>query len=122
MTKNLKGLFLLILLCLFLMPLASATTTVSFIKQVPYINDYNVQVWNGTDMIGVYNTSSQNIPLNDGYTYNFVLYYPQDETIAEPDTFAFGILDKIQANKYGLIVGIMLIGILIMAMGRRGRG
>ena len=74
------------------------------------------RVWNGATMIGVYNTSSQNIPLLDNGTYNFVLYYPQDETIGEPDTFAFGLLDKLQGNKYGMIIGAMVVGILLFGV------
>lgn len=107
-------LLLLLILCL-IVPFASATN-ISFIKQVPYLNDYNVQVWSGSTMVGVYNTSSQNIPLLDNGTYNFVLYYPQDETIGEPDTFAFGLLDKIQGNKYGMVIGAMVVGILLFGV------
>jgi hypothetical protein len=97
--------------------LPAFATDISIIKAVPYIPNYSLDLRTGTGQhIAYYDMQSDILNLSGNDSYILVVSYAKDNEISEPDTFAFGLLDKIQANKNGLIIGFMLIGIMLFAV------
>ena len=81
----------------------------------------NLQVYNSTGaLVGIYNTSSQNIDFSNDTAYSILVVPANDNLLGNhPDTWFSTLINKMQQNAPALLIITFGICLLVVAVRRR---